>query len=195
MAASEVDAIKTIDNTLSALADAAACERLLRWAWAKFVPSGVPPTLEVVSPSPQPRTKAGRRGKGRKANSDDTTKNRSGSRKPRTISMVRDLNLRPKGKKSFADFVSEKQPSSNFEKCAVAVYYLKNEIAAGEVTVSHVLTCFKEAHWRVPANLSNTLSLTAFRKGWVDTRGMDNISVTTHGENLIEHDLPRKEEA
>jgi hypothetical protein len=106
--------------------------------------------------------------------------------------MVRDLNLKPKDKKSFADFVAEKQPSSNFEKCAVAVYYLKNELSIDAVTPSHVFTCFKDAHWRVPPNLPNALAVTAHRKGWVDTRDTTSLAITTHGENLIEHDLPRK---
>jgi hypothetical protein len=69
---------------------------------------------------------------------------------------------------------------------------LKTELGVSNVTLSHVFTCFKDAHWRVPPDLANALALTAHRKGWVDTRDTDDLSVTTHGENLIEHDLPRK---
>lgn len=194
MAASEVDALKAVDDALKDLNDVAACERILRWAWARYVPAGSAPSQPSSSaPSERPAPGLSRKGgKGRRPAGRAVKKNESTSRKPRTISIVRDLNLRPKGKKSFGDFVAEKQPSSNFERCAVAVYYLKNEAGIDAVTPSHVFTCFKDAHWRVPSDLANALALTAHRKGWVDTRDMDSLTVTTHGENLIEHDLPRK---
>jgi len=106
-------------------------------------------------------------------------------------SIVRDLNLKPSGKKSFREFAAEKQPASNLEKSVVAVYYLHHELGLSAVTVGHVGTCFKDASWRVPSNFANTLAETASRRGWLDTRSMADINVTTHGENLIEHDLPR----
>jgi hypothetical protein len=44
--------------------------------------------------------------------------------------------------------------------------------------------------WRVPADLANTLQYTASKDGWLDTKKMDDIKVTTIGENVVEHDLP-----
>lgn len=194
MAISEVDAIKTVDDALRDLADAPACERVLRWAWARYVPSAAPagqPVLEAPPHAPSSRSaRKTKTGGGSKA-----PKAKGAARKAKSVSMVRDLNLKAKGKKSFADFVEEKQPKSNSEKCTVAVYYLKNELGVAAVTTSHIFTCFKDAHWRVPPNLSNALALTAHRKGWLDTRDLENVDLTTHGENLIEHDLPRKKKA
>jgi hypothetical protein len=43
MAASEVDALKAIDDALKNLSDTAACERVLRWAWARYVPNSSAP--------------------------------------------------------------------------------------------------------------------------------------------------------
>lgn len=194
MAVSEVDAIKTVDDALRDLADAAACERVLRWAWARYVPSAAPLGQPVLEAPPRALSiRAARKRKG--GGGAKAPKAQGVARKAKSVSIVRDLNLKPKGKKSFADFVEEKQPESNFEKCTVAVYYLKNELDVAAVTTSHIFTCFKDAHWRVPPDLPNALALTAHRKGWLDTRDLENVDMTTHGENLIEHDLPRKKKA
>jgi len=59
--------------------------------------------------------------------------------------------------------------------------------------VDHIYTCFKEATWKVPPNLANSLAVTANRKGWSNTEDTRDLRVTVSGENLVEHDLPRKE--
>jgi hypothetical protein len=105
--------------------------------------------------------------------------------------IVKDLNLSMSDKKSFKDFVNEKKPLSNQEKCTVALYYLQNEIEVENVTVNHIYTCYKNVNWRT-VDLRNILFLTASRKGWVNTSDTENITITIHGEALVEHDLPHK---
>lgn len=173
---SEVEGLKAIDEVLSQIEDAATRERILRWAWAKF------------SPEEPPAGKSQSKRKARKPKAKKAAKPKG------AYSMVKDLNLRPSGKTSLKDFVDEKQPSTNQEKCVVAVYYLLNKLGMAKVTARHVYTCFKTMNWRVPANLDNALGLVAFRKGWLDTSSMEDIKLTTHGDNLIEHDLPRKKD-
>jgi hypothetical protein len=106
--------------------------------------------------------------------------------------IIKNLNLRPKGKISFKDFVAEKRPPANLQKCTVAVYHLQHKLGLKGIGVNHVFTCYKEVGWRVPPNLSNTLSVIASIRGWLDTSNKEDIKTTTHGENLVEHDLPLK---
>ena len=105
--------------------------------------------------------------------------------------MVRDLNLKPKGKKTLDEFVESKKPSSYYEKSTVATYYLKHELSLSAISANHIFTCFKHMKWRVPADLFNTLAYTASQYGWLDTSNGEDIKVTTMGENLVEHDLPK----
>jgi hypothetical protein len=105
-------------------------------------------------------------------------------------SIVRDLNLKPKGRDSFDKFAAQKKPNSNVHKCVVAVYYLRHELDLPSATVDHVYTCFKHMQWRVPSSLANTMAYVSSVHGWLDTRNMGDIKLTTIGENLVEHDLP-----
>jgi len=106
-------------------------------------------------------------------------------------SMVRDLSLRPKGKQAFMEFVEEKQPRNHFEKQAVVVYWLAKIASMQEgITVDHVNTCYVTAKWKRPARFEANLSLTAARKGWIDTSDGSNIRITVSGEDFVVHDLP-----
>lgn len=112
-------------------------------------------------------------------------------RKAGAPSIVRDLSMRPSGKKSFADFVKEKQPKTHQQKQAVIVAWLRDQggVSTG-ITVDHVNTCYIEANWPRPATLSNALSVTAKVKGWLDTSNLSDIKLTTRGEDEVEHNLP-----
>ena len=183
MALTEIEAIQAVDEALEGL-EPAARSRVLRWASEKYAPE-----FSLLDGGDQKRP---------------TSKKRRPHRPPRKAqgkstyaksrpSLVKDLNLRPKGKKDFAAFVNEKKPSGNDERSTVAVYYLKQELGIPAVGVDHVFTCYKAVNWRQPANLGNSLAITSHRKGWMDTRDFNDLKLTTHGENLVEHDLPRKE--
>jgi hypothetical protein len=181
---SEADVIKSIDEQLTAIDDPAARQRILRWAAEKFASNTLlttAPPISAASATQSTPAKSGKR-KTKKVGKTST----AGS-----LSIVKDLNLKPSGKKSFSDFVSAKQPSSNAEKCLVAVHYLTNVLGV-KAGANHVFTCFKVQGWRVPANLPNALQWTASQPGWLDTRNMSDIKVTTHGDNHVEHDMPKK---
>lgn len=182
MTDSEIKALGVVDKELEPL-DPGARKRILRWAWEKYGAQKGAVADSALEEADTRRVpgKAGaakkKKGKGRRAKSRPT--------------IVKDLNLFPKGKQSFIDFAAAKQPADNQEKCAVAVYYLKQKLSRDIIDVNHVYTCFKVASWRTPADLENTLALTAFRKRWLDTSNLSNITLTTLGENFVEHDLPR----
>jgi hypothetical protein len=109
-------------------------------------------------------------------------------------SIVKDLNLVPKGKKSFSDFAKEKAPSSNAEKCLICVYYLQHELNV-QASADGVHTCFKTMKWILPSNLDNALQWAARQKGWLDTSNMKDIKIATPGENYVEHSLPKRKES
>jgi hypothetical protein len=174
-ALTEIDAIKLLADALEQLDDQAARERVLRWAWAKF----------SQQPLPMPGgqgTDASRKRPARSARKKKTTKP--------SPSIVKDLDLRPEGRESFREFAGGKKPTTNLKKCTVAVYYLTQVLGVAGVDPNHVFTCFKDAKWRVPADLHTTLAETASRDGWLDTSDMDNIRLTPRGETMVEHDLP-----
>lgn len=182
---SEIDALKAIDDALSGLDDPEARNRVLAWAWKKFSSKPAPAadedleSAETTTTTKKPKKKAsGAKGKVK-------------GKAKASLALVKDLNLKPKGKKSLDQFVEGKKPSSHYKKCTVSVYYLKHELSLSAITESHVYTCFKHMKWRIPANLSNTLAYTSSHHGWLDTSNLQDIKVTTMGENLVEHDLPK----
>jgi hypothetical protein len=106
------------------------------------------------------------------------------------LSIVGDLNLRPTGKQSFSDFAALKSPRSAPDMIAVAVFYLRHTAGVDKVATNHIYTCFKDVGWRLPANLPNTVSVAASRHSLLHTGGLTDITLTSRGENLVEHDLP-----
>jgi hypothetical protein len=114
-----------------------------------------------------------------------------GAHKRSTPTRLKDLNLRPKGSQAFADFVADKQPSSDHEKKLVAVYYLTNVLEMEGVTVDHVYSCYKEMNWKIAPDLDASLRMTASKKAWLDTGDMSSIRVAIPGENHVEQDLPK----
>lgn len=176
---SEIDAIKIIDETLAKVDNQETRDRILNWAWDKYAsPKSNPDVLIEKTIKNNPKIPKKRKG-GKKSN--------------HTVSQVKDLNLKPDGKKSFKDFVQNKAPESISEKCAIAVYYLKNEIGLEEVTPNHVFTCFKNVNWRPPSDLYLSLAYTSSEKAWLDTSDMMNIQMTPNGDNTVEFDLPKKQ--
>jgi hypothetical protein len=108
-----------------------------------------------------------------------------------SYSIVPDLNLRPKKGKSLADFVAAKVPKTNEERFAVMIYYLQNELKLEKIGPNYIYTCFKDLKQKVPPNLRVVLGNAARRKGWF-TSSVDDLKLTTRGENFVEHDLPHK---
>lgn len=188
---SEIESLAAIDGALNRLDDPQARDRVLRWAWEKYSGEPVPrtptetSTAETTTPPDQAPQKKAPRSK---------AASKKGAAKS-TATIDKNLNLRPRGKKSLDDFVGEKMPKTNWEKCVVSVFYMKNEIAVEQVGLAQVYTCYKHMSWRVPKDLANTLRSTASHKGWLDTKKQDDIKLTVMGENCVEHDLPPKTDA
>ncbi len=107
--------------------------------------------------------------------------------------MVKDLNLHPSSKPSFADFIEGKKPSSNEDRYAVVVYYLSEILGVSAVTIHQVGTIFRlTKSWKEPTNLASGLRVASSRKGTIDTRNYEDIKITPAGRNFVDHDLPSK---
>lgn len=178
----EIEAIKAVADVLAKLPEEER-GRVLAWANAKFGGMTSAPALNNPVASAEAKVV------------NSTVKHKAklkSAKKPKTvIAMDKSLNLAPSGKISALDFASDKAPTNVMQKCVVAVYYLRHTIELSEVTVSGVLTFFKTLSWPVPANLRNALAKSG-TEGWLDTSSLEDIKLTSMGENLIEHTLPQK---
>lgn len=125
---------------------------------------------------------------------DQTANGSKPKRKPPTLQLVKDLDLRPENKTSLRDFYAEKQPKTQHEQMAVFVYYLCNILEMNGVTPNHVFTCFDNVGKRPPNDLPQILRNCARKEGWIDTKDSSAIKIETMGVNMVKHDLPRKSE-
>ena len=133
--------------------------------------------------------------KKRSTRSNSASDENGGAKKKRgrgAPTAIKDLDLAPKGKKSFAAFVEEKQPKTQHDKNAVSVYYLEHVLGETPITLNHVFTCYRDAQWPVPTNPANSLALTAARRMFLDTSDLDDIKLMPRGLNHVEQALPPK---
>ncbi len=128
----------------------------------------------------------------RKTATVDPTKPRSKRAAPTgPFKVDKELNLVPKGKRSFKDFVAVTQPKNQVEQCLVAAYWLTHEVGEESTTGDRVFTCFRDAAWPIPANLSNKLSV-AGTKNYLSSTKRDDIRVSINGVNFVEHTMLKR---
>ncbi len=120
-------------------------------------------------------------------NGDAKPRRATGASQPK---IVKELDLRPKGKTSFADFVKAKNPTNNHDKYAVAIYYLSNEAGLSTMSSDDVFTAWRDAGWKLPPNFLASLRLTASKKRFLDTSNSEALRLLNTGVNRVEHDLP-----
>jgi hypothetical protein len=146
-------------------------------------------TSQAQADKPAPSPAAGKGGKPPRQNGEREGRKRGGF----TPTILRDLNLSPAGKKSFNDFVKEKQPKSNEDRYAVAVYWLEHEAQISPITFNHVATIFRVTpDWKEPINIQSGLTTAASRKNTINTKDFEDIKTTPTGRNFVEHELPPK---
>lgn len=146
--------------------------------------------LSPIEPSKKSRVSAGSAA-GIKKGSSKASK--GGTKRKDSYSFVKDLDLSAKnGRPALKAFFAEKVPATALEKNTVFIYYLERLAKIGGITINHVYTCYKHVGVPVPGALRQSLLDTAHLKGWIDTKSLDDISLAIHGENYVEHDLPKK---
>jgi hypothetical protein len=158
---------------------------------AQFADVYSAPVADVPNGTVEPRRQSSSR-KRRKQRSTDGDPHKASRRRASGPSRVKGLDLAPSGKESFEAFVGDKQPSNNHEKNVLSVYYLAEVAGISPVTIDHVFTCYRDVGWDIPADLRNSLALTASRKGFLDTADTEDIKVEPRGMNHVERGLPAK---
>ncbi|MBF02124.1 MAG: hypothetical protein CMP76_02390 [Flavobacterium sp.] len=117
---------------------------------------------------------------------------KSTSKSKETVSLDKDLNLKPQSKKHFRDFYEEKKPSSAIEFNTVAIYYLAEILEVSNINQNHIYTCYKEVSKKAPNAFLQSLRDTASKNGYIDTSNVNDLKIPLRGKNFVEHDLPKK---
>lgn len=118
------------------------------------------------------------------------TRRRNGSRSPKGVAHDTQIDLFPEGKQSFKDFATEKAPSSNDERYAVAVYWILRVAGLPTATVAQVMSCFMAVDWRLPSDPVNAGSQSR-KAGFLSSAKSEDLQVSSIGMNLVKSDLPR----
>ena len=187
----EIDALKTVDEALSAI-DENARIRVLDWANSKFLGSFNSSVQSVKSFIPKEGEQE-RPHSTIQTTQKTSSKAKSTKKNQKTYNQIKELNFYPSEKPSAQDFVAEKNPTTLKEKCVVALYYLLQILDIEQASVDHIYTFFKGCNWKLPADLSNMLYQSG-SAGWLDTADSEDIKLTSIGENLVEHELPKKKQ-
>ena len=107
------------------------------------------------------------------------------------IDLVGDLDFVPDGKPSLKTSFFEKSPSTDMEQVLVIAYYLQHTLELTQFGPSHILTAFKHVVVPVPVDLRATIRNIKKAKAWLSFSDLDNIRLTTGGENYVVHELPK----
>lgn len=180
----EVDAIKAVAVAFEKL-DAEARDRVLGWANAKYGTVSFTPITPKKDRGP-PASNANRR-----EHTGGVKVSKSTKRSKTVIKIDKTLNLSPSGRKSAEDFVKEKSPTSVKQKSVVAAYYVREVLEQEKITIEQIAAFFKGVSWPLPADLRNMMQQ-AGTEGWLDTADNQDIQITSSGETLVEHKLPKK---
>lgn len=101
-----------------------------------------------------------------------------------------DLVFVPDGQPALKVFFAEKSPTNDMEQVLVFGYYLQHTLGLQEFGPSHLLAAYKHVVKPVPADLRQTIR-NAKKKPWLSFTDIEHARLTTEGENVVEHDLPR----
>jgi hypothetical protein len=119
------------------------------------------------------------------------------SRKAPTTIIPIPLDLKEKDDKpSLRKFFKEKAPKSYAEKVTVFAYYLKKYLKINRMEAGHVVSCCKEVQSKAPTEISQLFYDVQRHQGWLNiSNGRNFAEINLSGENFVEYDLPRKENA
>lgn len=92
------------------------------------------------------------------------------------------------------DFIEKYNADSNMPRYLLFTYYLKEIKGVEKVGINHIYTCFKNLGLKIP-NIEQGLRDTSFRKGWLDNSKSEDLQIPVAGENAVDHELVKKQEA
>lgn len=106
------------------------------------------------------------------------------------------LDLKGKDDKpSLREFYKQKSPSKKNEAIIVFAYYLKEYLGIPKMEAGHVASCCIEVSTKIPRSIAQMFYDIHRGFGWLNIEdGRRYAEITTAGENLVTHDLPRKKD-
>lgn len=126
------------------------------------------------------------------ASSPSSDGSKPGKKKVRgAYSIVKDLDLSGTKAGRLKDFYAQYTVKTNYERNLIFVYFLQHKMGLTGITEDHIFTCYREVGVKVPKALKQSLSETGVDRGWLVTSNMDDMTVTIHGMNHLEHDMPK----
>ncbi|MCB1806448.1 MAG: hypothetical protein KDJ99_15265 [Candidatus Competibacteraceae bacterium] len=105
------------------------------------------------------------------------------------LQLVPDLNFRPQDKQPLKEMFQQKGPENDTEAALLFVYYLQHVMASDKISASHVMTAFKEVGKAIPADIRQTIRNIKKTRMWVNFSDLDDIKMTTQGDNYVEHEM------
>lgn len=147
---------------------------------------GVPAAASPASTSPRSDPPGGNGGDPK----EKPKRSKSNGSKTSSVAQDKTLDIAPKGKTTWTDFVMAKNPTTNDEKNTTAVYWLLEEAARPAAGISQIVTLFIAAKWDLPKNPKNSAQI-AGTHGLLDTSNSDDIKLTSQGTALVVNTLPK----
>lgn len=148
---------------------------------------------EVIDTEEVEQSEAGASSTTRKKRGEGTKTDRNAG-----ISPVADLNFVPRDKPALKAFFAEKAPATDMEQVLVIGYYLKQTLDVATFGPGHIFAGFKHVNKPIPVDLRQTMRNmkpmvgSKQGKGWLNFTNVESARLTTEGENVVEHELPRK---
>jgi hypothetical protein len=120
----------------------------------------------------------------RKKRGDGDRKDRNAGIKP-----VGDINFVPNGKQSLKAFFAAKAPDSDMDQILVLCHFLRHTVQCDQIGPGHILSGFKHVGKPVPKDLKKTIRNMKDKKAWLNFTDIENIGLTTEGDNRVEYEL------
>lgn len=121
---------------------------------------------------------------GKSSSTSNSNINKANSK--RVYNIVKDLNLSPKDKLSLKNFIAKYNPSNGMDYNVYFIYYMQKILLLENITPDYIYSCYKDLGVKFPTNIYQNIADTSKRKAWIDSSDMNNITITTVGENKVE---------
>jgi hypothetical protein len=105
------------------------------------------------------------------------------------LELVPNLEFRPAGKQTLKAFVEERGAKSDVENVVAMIHYMQHTMGLSKIGPPHVMTAFKEVGKPIPVDLKATIRNIKKSKAFLAFTEIDDIRMTTQGDNFVEHDM------
>lgn len=123
----------------------------------------------------------------KKTNRNSDNSNQKVKQYSPTLDKTLDLSLLPE---FFGKYIAKSHP----EKILLFAVFLREKLNISPCTADQLYSCYIKLKERLPKVFLQAIRDTHGKKnGFVDYKAVDDIFITTIGENYFNHDLPRKD--